>query len=163
MIKTETEMNKMYVIDVLRNFVKDLDEFLGHHKKDSCEEGFYVMIGDDYYYTEFDVEDNVRTINAVSKAALDDVKTAACEEDGKKYVNAFTDAYGTTVYSPYNADQRAILEGFVVNNLSLPTMSGATLLNNNDGSYQYYAENVSSEAYNAYKAKVDATGFTQAL
>ena len=45
-------MNKIYVIDVLREFIKDFNEFLGHHKKDSCEEGFYVMISDDYYYVD---------------------------------------------------------------------------------------------------------------
>lgn len=123
----------------------------------------YVIVDGEYYYTEFDVEDNVRTINEVSKAALNDVSSEMGEKNGKNYVNAVTDAYGQTVYSPYNADQRAILEGFVVNNLSLPAMENASLMNLNDGSYQYYAKNVSADAYNAYKAEVEATGFIQAL
>lgn len=42
-------VNKMYVIDVLKDFIKDFDEFLGRSKKSVCEEGFYVLI-DDYYF-----------------------------------------------------------------------------------------------------------------
>ena len=44
----------MYVIDVLRGFIKDFDEFLGNHKKDACEEGFYIMIGDEYIYVDME-------------------------------------------------------------------------------------------------------------
>lgn len=44
----------MYVIDVLREFIKNFDEFLKHHKKDTCEEGFYIMIGDDYFYVNME-------------------------------------------------------------------------------------------------------------
>lgn len=38
----------MYVIDVLREFIKDFDEFLSRSKNSVCEEGFYVLINDYY-------------------------------------------------------------------------------------------------------------------
>lgn len=38
----------MYVIDVLRDFIEDFEDFVDRNKKSTCEEGFYVLI-DDYY------------------------------------------------------------------------------------------------------------------
>ena len=39
----------MYVINVLREFIKDFEDFVGRNHESVCEEGFYVLI-DDYYF-----------------------------------------------------------------------------------------------------------------
>ena len=44
----------MYVIDVLNDFIKNLDIFVGVHKNDTCEEGFYIMIDDTYHYVNME-------------------------------------------------------------------------------------------------------------
>ena len=119
----------------------------------------YAVVDGNYYYTEFDVEDNVRAIDTVAKAAINDTTT----EKDELHVNAFVDANGQTVYSPYNASQREILQGFIVNNVGLPAMAGATLMNVGNGDYQYYAKDVTADEYNTYKAGIEATGFMQAL
>lgn len=38
----------MYVIDVLREFVNELNEFLGSHKESVCEAEFYILAYDTY-------------------------------------------------------------------------------------------------------------------
>ena len=44
----------MYVIDVLKDFIKDFETFVGTHKKETCEEGFYIMISDTYHYVNME-------------------------------------------------------------------------------------------------------------
>ena len=38
----------MYVIDVLKEFVNELNEFLGNHKESVCEAEFYILAYDTY-------------------------------------------------------------------------------------------------------------------
>ena len=38
----------MYVISVLKEFIKDFEDFVKRNMDNKCEEGFYVLI-DDYY------------------------------------------------------------------------------------------------------------------
>lgn len=116
----------------------------------------YVKIGDNYYYTAFDLGINARTVNDVAAAALDDLKEASDEE----YKNA-VNVYGTTLYSPYSASQRGILESFLSVTLNVPKPDGAILINSGNGCYQYYVENASENEHTAYKASLTAAGFEE--
>ena len=72
---------------------------------------FYVKITDGdtttYTYSAYNEEDNSRSISYVATLALADVK----DESTGEYVNPVT-VYGQQKYSPYDADERATLEGF---------------------------------------------------
>ena len=111
----------------------------------------YVEIDGVYYYTAFDIYSNARSVDSVAAAALDDLKAEADEE----YKYAVT-AYGTTVYSPYNAYQRGVLEGFLKVTVGVPRADGATLVNTGSGAYMYFSADVNSEEYASYKASLAA-------
>ena len=115
----------------------------------------YMIVDGQYYYTEFNLEDNVRTIESVAKDALGDLK----EEKNDKYAYAVETAEGVTKYSPYSTSQREILEGFIVAAYNVNTLQGASLMNVGNGSYALYSENVSEAAYNEYKAGLTSKGF----
>ena len=116
----------------------------------------YAKVGDTYYYTAFDLEDNARTVDFVATEALDDLR----ETKEGDYQNKVT-AYGATLYSPYTATQREIIEGFVSVTLNVPRPTGATLVNCGDGSYMYYVANATADTHTTYAASLVAAGFTQ--
>ncbi|MBR4014406.1 MAG: MBL fold metallo-hydrolase, partial [Clostridia bacterium] len=116
----------------------------------------YSKVGDTYYYTAFDLEDNARTVDFVATEALDDLS----ETKEGDYQNKVT-AYGATLYSPYTATQREIIEGFVSVTLNVPRPTGATLVNCGDGSYMYYVANATADTHTTYAASLVAAGFTQ--
>jgi len=116
----------------------------------------YAKVGDTYYYTAFDLADHARTVDYVATEALDDLR----ETKEGDYQNKVT-AYGVTLYSPYTATQREILEGFVSVTLNVPRPTDATLVNCGDGSYMYYVANASSSTHTSYAASLVSAGFTQ--
>lgn len=116
----------------------------------------YAKVGDTYYYTAFDLADNARTVDYVATEALDDLSKT---KEGD-YQNKVT-AYGATLYSPYTATQREILEGFVSVTLNVPRPTDATLVNCGDGSYMYYVANATADTHTTYAASLVAAGFTQ--
>lgn len=116
----------------------------------------YAKVGDTYYYTAFDLADHARTVDYVATEALDDLR----ETKEGDYQNKVT-AYGATLYSPYTATQREILEGFVSVTLNVPRPTGATLVNCGDGSYMYYVANATADTHTAYAASLVTAGFTQ--
>ena len=115
----------------------------------------YIELDGKYYYTDFNVEDNVRAIETVAKKALQDTKEVADD----LYVYAVNTAEGTTVYSRYSASQRKILEGFVAAAYGLNAPENSTLMNIGNDSYSFYSSGVEASAYNAYKAGIEAKGF----
>ena len=116
----------------------------------------YVKVGDTYYYTAFDLEDNARTVDFVATEALDDLKESKTDE----YQNKIN-AYGVTLYSPYTATQRETIEGFVTVTLNVPRPTGATLVNCGDGTYMYYVASAKADTHTAYAASLVTAGFTQ--
>ena len=115
----------------------------------------YVKIGDTYYYTAFDLGLNARTVDRVAALALDDLSET--QENEYKYA---VEVYGTTLYSPYYAAQRSVLEGFLVVTHNIPKPDGATLINSGNECYQYYVADASA-TYNNYKASLEAAGFNK--
>ncbi len=116
----------------------------------------YAKVGDTYYYTAFDLADNARTVDYVATEALDDLKDSKTDEYQNK-----VNAYGVTLYSPYTAAQREIIEGFVTVTLNVPRPTGATLVNCGDGTYMYYVASAKADTHTAYAASLVAAGFTQ--
>ena len=121
----------------------------------------YAKVGDTYYFGSFDLGKNARNVSGVAMAALDDLNETAEVKDGKDYQYA-VEAYGKTLYSPYTAYQRGVIESFVAVTQNVPRPTGATLINSGNGAYQYYLENVDSNAYSAYKTSLVEAGFEQA-
>ena len=117
----------------------------------------YVIIDGQYYYTTFDVEDNVRAVSVVAQMALDDVQNT--KDDKYKYETK--NEAGETVYSPYASSHRETLQGFVVASFNLTVPANASLMNVGNGATEFYANGVSVDAYNAYKASIEGMGFTQ--
>ena len=72
----------------------------------------YIKITDgdtvSYSYSSYNAEYNSRSVAYVASVALSDMK----EEQGGDYQNTVTDVYGKTMYSPYDDDQRTLLESF---------------------------------------------------
>ena len=72
----------------------------------------YIKITDgdtvSYSYSSYNAEYNSRSVAYVASVALSDMK----EEQSGDYQNTVTDVYGKTMYSPYDDDQRTLLESF---------------------------------------------------
>lgn len=119
----------------------------------------YMEVDGVYYYSEFNMFDNARSIDTVAKAALNDTN----EEQTEKYAYAVDGGEGVTLYSPYTDTQRTALEGFIVATFNLTRPEGSILMNVGNGAYELYSANVSAAAYNNYKAGIEGAGFIQAL
>ena len=46
--------DNMKVINVMKDFIENMDSFLKHNKHDDCEDGLYIMIGDNYFLVDMD-------------------------------------------------------------------------------------------------------------
>lgn len=42
----------MKVINVMKDFIENMDSFLKHYKHDDCEDGLYIMIDDNYFLVD---------------------------------------------------------------------------------------------------------------
>ena len=113
----------------------------------------YVKVGDTYYYTDFNLAYNARTVDYVATVALDDLSET--QENEYQYA---VEIYGTTLYSPYYAAQREVLEGFLVVTLNVPKPDGAKLINSGNNCYQYYVADAAA-IYNDYKSALVAASF----
>jgi len=79
----------------------------GNYNREFSARAFIEVNGEIYKYADFDLESNSRSIDEVARAAYGDVST----ESNEKYNNSVVIA-GTTVYSPYDADELKTLTGF---------------------------------------------------
>ena len=117
----------------------------------------YVIIDGQYYYTTFDVEDNVRAVSVVAQMALDDVQNT--KDDKYKYETK--NEAGETVYSPYASSHRETLQGFVVASFNLTVPANASLMNVGNGAKAIYMSGANSGDYYDYIEYIEGLGFTQ--
>lgn len=117
----------------------------------------YALVDGTYYYTAYSTTDNARTIQEVAQAALDDLSDTRAGE----YQNAVS-VYGVDRYSPYNASQRTVLQGYIAVTVNTPVLAGKslTLLRSGDDTYQYYNTSANLSNYNDYKSTLTGAGYT---
>ena len=82
----------------------------GNYDRQFSARAFIEVNGEVYKYAEFDMEDNSRSIAEVAEKAYNDVKAT----QDSVYKNAITIGTGhiAVSYSPYTAEERAILDPF---------------------------------------------------
>ena len=115
----------------------------------------YMYVDGQYYFTQFNMFDNARSIETVAKAALADLTA----EQDETHTYKVETAEGTEAYSPYSEAQRATLESFIVASFNLERPTGSTLMNTGSGTYSLYTAGVDANGYAAYKAYIEGLGF----
>ena len=115
----------------------------------------YMYVDGQYYFTQFNMFDNARSIETVAKAALADLTA----EQDETHTYKVETAEGAEAYSPYSEAQRATLESFIIASFNLERPTGSTLMNTGSGTYSLYTAGVDANGYAAYKAYIEGLGF----